>query len=149
MVIYLGADHGGFELKERLKTVLLGHGYEVVDAGALAPVPEDDYPDYGAAVAGQVGAAPDQRRGILICRSGVGMDIVANKFKNIRACLASSADHAYQARRDDDVNVLALAADFISGEEADKIVQTFLATPFSGEARHRRRLDKIFQIENG
>ena len=149
MIIYLGADHRGFELKDRIKNLLREHGYEIIDLSAPQLTPEDDYPDYAAAVARQVGTAPEQRRGILICSSGVGMDIVANKFRNIRAGLALSADHVYQARKDDDVNILVLPADFIKLEDADKIVQAFLATPFAGDARFRRRLEKIYQIENG
>ena len=147
MTIYLGADHGGFALKEKLKQILVGERYDVVDCGAMALVPDDDYPDYAKAVAVAVGKNPGENgdRGILICRSGVGMDIAANKFPGIRAALPMSPDHAYQARHDDDANVLVLAADFINEATAQKIVKTFLSTPFAKEERFRRRLEKIAQ----
>jgi len=148
MVIYFGADHRGFKLKENLKSFLRNQGYEVADLGAASLEEGDDYPDFAAAVAGKVSAEPERDRGILICDSGVGMDIVANKFLGVRAALAVSADQIYGARHDDNVNILCLAADFISEEDAQKIVGVFVSTPFSGEERYKRRLNKISQIEN-
>ncbi len=148
MTIYLGADHGGFALKERLKAALKTEAYDVVDLGAAAPTIDDDYPDYAAPVARKVAEAPDAARGIVICRSGFGVDIVANKFPGVRAGLAMSPDHAYQGRHDDDVNVLALAADFIDEVAAVKTAKVFLTTPFAKEEKYSRRLSKISQIEN-
>lgn len=147
MTIYLGADHRGFNLKECLKPVLKNDGYDVVDAGALAMVADDDYPDYASAVAKQVAAAPDAARGIVICGSGFGVDIVANKFDGVRAALAMSPDQAYAGRHDDDANVLALAADFLDEPAAQKIVKVFLATPFAREEKYLRRIQKIGKIE--
>jgi ribose 5-phosphate isomerase B len=149
MTIYLGADHRGFALKEKLKQMLAGEGYDIVDCGAAALVPDDDYPDYARAVAEMVGKGlgDGNDRGILICGSGFGMDIAANKFRAVRAVLPMSPDHAYQARHDDDANVLALAADFTDEAMAEKIVKTFLSTPFAKEERYRRRLEKIAKSE--
>jgi ribose 5-phosphate isomerase B len=149
MTIYLGADHGGFALKEKIKAELAGEGYEIVDSGAAARVEDDDYPDFGIPVAQKVSQAPDNARGILICRSGFGMDIVANKFRGVRAMLPMSPDHAYQGRHDDNVNVLCFAADFVSEETALNIVKVFISTPFAKDERYARRLQKITDIEEG
>ncbi len=150
MTIYLGADHRGFALKEKLKQMLVDEAYDVVDCGATAYMPDDDYPDFAAAVAEAVGKNPGDQgdRGILMCGSGFGVDIVANKFSGIRAVLPMSPDHAYQARHDDDANVLALAANFIDEATAQKIVKIFLSTPFAHEERYRRRIDKISRLES-
>ncbi|MGC9599362.1 MAG: RpiB/LacA/LacB family sugar-phosphate isomerase [Minisyncoccia bacterium] len=147
MTIYIGTDHGGFNLKERLKAVLVDEAYVVTDCGAVTIVPDDDYPDYALAVAKKVSEDPTQRRGIVICRSGFGVDIAANKVDGIRAGLAISPDHAYQGRHDDDINVLALAADFVDEETAMKIVKVFLTTPFAKEEKYARRLEKVRAIE--
>ena len=147
MIIYIGADHGGFALKEQLKTVLSGDGYEVVDMGAAALTPDDDYPDYAKLVAAKVSEAPSSARGILICRSGAGVDIVANKFLDVRSALAISTDQVYQARHDDDVNVLSIAVDFTDPEAVLKMIKIFLSTPFATEVKYTRRLQKISVIE--
>lgn len=150
MIISLGADHRGFPLKERIKAFLKDQGYTVNDLGAAALVPDDDYPRYAAAVASEVSKDPVGTRGIVICGSGFGVAIAANKFTGVRAALAMSPDHVYQGRHDDDVNVLALAADFVSEEEAFKIVRTFLATAFDDkDERYARRLREIGAIEAG
>ena len=147
MIIYLGADHRGFKIKEYLKKFLLDKGYQVADLGASQYAEGDDYPDFAAAVARKVAADLGAGRGIVICGSGFGVDIVANKFEGIRSALASSADQVYHARHDDDANVLSLAANFLDETEAAKIVQVFLLTPFSPEPRYQRRLEKISEIE--
>ncbi len=147
MTIYIGADHRGFNLKERLKQLLKDEAYDVVDAGAASFVPDDDYPDYAGAVAKKVSEAPLDARGIVLCGSGFGADIVANKFPGVRSALAMSPDHAYQARHDDDANVLALAADFIDEAAAVKTVKVFLTTPFAKDGKYARRLEKINGIE--
>src|SRR3989344_4624926 len=149
MIIYIGSDHGGFKLKEMLKGWLVEKAYEVADMGPAQYVEGDDYPDVAAAVARKVSQSePGQARGILICRSGAGVDIVANKFRGVRSFLAISPDHAYQVRHDDDVNVLCIASDFIEEATVPKIVQIFLSTPFAKEERYTRRLNKISDIEN-
>jgi ribose 5-phosphate isomerase B len=147
MTIYTGADHGGFALKEKIKAALRGEGYEVIDMGAEKPIEDDDYPDYASAVARKVQSDPLNARGIVICRSGFGVDIVANKYDGVRAALATSPEHAYQGRHDDDVNVLALAADFIDEAVALKAAKVFLITPFAKEDKYSRRLEKIGKIE--
>ena len=149
MIIYLGADHRGFKLKETLKEFLLSvsGGYEVVDLGAVSYEEGDDYPDFAAAVAEKI-SAQLENKGILICGSGVGMDIVANKFTGVRSATALSIDQVYSARHDDDVNILTLAADFLDGDNIEKIVAIFVATPFAEEERYKRRLDKISKIES-
>jgi ribose 5-phosphate isomerase B len=149
MNIYIGDDHGGFNLKGQLETELKNDGYTVIDVGDEKLVAEDDYTDFARAVATQVAQDSAGRRGIVICRSGFGVDIAANKVKGIRAALAMSPDHIYQGRHDDDVNVLALAADFITPEDASKMVKVFLTTPFAKEERYTRRIKKIAEIEEG
>ena len=148
MLIYIGADHRGFNLKERIKVFLHDRGYEYFDVGNAKRDENDDYPDFAVAAAEKVAAEPQRDRGILICGSGVGTDVVANKFGDIRSALAISADQIFDARHDDDANVLCLAADFLTEEDAFKIVRIFLETPFAGDAKYKRRLEKISQIEN-
>ncbi|MEX2033059.1 MAG: RpiB/LacA/LacB family sugar-phosphate isomerase [Candidatus Colwellbacteria bacterium] len=147
MIIYIGADHRGFKLKETLKQFLQESGYTVSDLGNTQYFEGDDYPDFAKLVAQKVSADPQNSRGILICGSGVGVDIVANKFPNIRSALGFSPDQVVEARSDDDVNVLALAADFLEEDEAKKIVSVWLQTPFDGDLRDKRRIEKIRQID--
>ncbi len=147
MVIYLAADHKGFQLKEYIRKLVSSMGYQVVDLGSQSYQEGDDYPDYAKKVAEKVSLGYENSRGILICGSGVGMDVVANKYKNVRSGLIATSDQAYDARNDDDINVLSLAADYLSKDEAKKIVVTWLETPFSEEEKYRRRLNKIYQIE--
>jgi len=148
VVIYFGADHRGFNLKETLKGLLQSEGHQVVDMGNSSYDPSDDYPDFGAAVAGKVSGDPAGSRGVLICGSGVGMDVVANKFPRVRAALGVSLDQVSSARHDDDVNVLVIPADFVAEADAKKMAQVFLATPFAGDERYRRRIAKISKMEN-
>jgi ribose 5-phosphate isomerase B len=148
MVIYIGADHRGFALKEQLKDALKNDAYEVVDMGAPALAPTDDYPDYAKLVAQKVSEVPSSARGILICGSGAGVDVVANKFLDVRSVLGISTDHVYQARHDDDVNVLSIASDFIEPDTALKMVKIFLSTPLAADEKYARRLQKISEIES-
>lgn len=148
MLIYIGADHRGFELKESLKNFLEKKGYEVVDVGAEKFDENDDYPDFARLVGMAINQDPISRKGILICGSGVGVDIVANKFKRVRSSLIFNPDQAFMARNDDDANILSLSADFLNEEDAKKILGTWLATGFSGKEQHRRRIEKIGGIEN-
>ncbi len=147
MIIYFGADHRGFELKNHLQEYLRNQGYQTADLGATQLNPADDYPGYASAVAKKISLDPEQSRGVLLCGSGAGVDIVANKFPNVRSALAISPDQVYAARKDDNVNVLSIAADFTKAGDAEKILQIFMATVFSGEAKYRRRLEQISQIE--
>lgn len=148
MVIYLGADHRGFELKEHLCKYLKDRGYEVMDLGNSVLDKDDDYPDYAAAVAKRISAESDRSRGVLVCGSGAGMDIAANKVRRIRSVLGFSANQVFDARKEDDANILVIAADFMKFEEAEKLLQTFLSTKYEGADRQIRRIQKISQLEN-
>lgn len=147
MIIYIGADHRGFKLKGTLTRFLEESGYTVGDLGNAQYAEGDDYPDFAKLVAQKVGADALNSRGIVICGSGAGVDIVANKFPNVRSALGFNPDQVMEARSADDVNVLALAADFLEEDAAKKIVSVWLQTPFSGEERHKRRIEKIRQID--
>lgn len=147
-MIYIGSDHRGFQLKESLKKYLAELGETVEDVGNTALDPEDDYPDFAAAVARKVAEAPEKNRGILLCGSGIGVDIVANKFKGVQSGLCLTPEMAEMGRNDDDINVLALAADFTDQETAKAIVRVFLETLFSGEEKHKRRVEKIAATES-
>ena len=147
MLIYIGADHRGFNLKEKLKQFLLNKGYAVFDKGNDHYDENDDYPDFASLMAQEVAKESDNRRGILICGSGVGIDVAANKFKGIRSALVNNSDQAFLSRNDADANILCLAADFLDEDEAKKILTVWLQTPFSGEERHKRRIRKIGEIE--
>jgi ribose 5-phosphate isomerase B len=145
MKIYIGADHRGFALKEQVKSWLGAHA-EVVDVGASEKVDGDDYVEYAASVATHVAADADSR-GIVICGSGVGVDMVANKTPGIRSGLGFAHDQVMAARKDDNINVLAIAADYTLPEEVKQIVTTFLKTPFSGAERHERRLERVQALD--
>lgn len=148
MVIYFGADHRGFELKERLKGFVKTLGYEVFDVGAPAIVPDDDYPDYAKRVADQVAPDPAVARGILLCGGGTGMAVAADKVRGIRSVLGVSPDQVFAARHDDDVNILSISTNFTTPEAAEQMAKIFLLTPFGGDERYKRRIDKITAIEN-
>lgn len=146
MVIYIGADHRGFTLKEGLISYLKEVGYEVVDCGNTEHNDQDDYVDFASAVARHISKDPTQR-GIVLCGSGVGVSIVANKFPHVRCSLCFSSDQAIAARHDDDANVIAIPADFILGDVAKKIIATWLQTEFNGGDAYMRRVQKIGEIE--
>lgn len=146
-MIYLGADHGGYLLKEEIKKLLRDLAYDHEDLGAERLDPADDYPDFAAKVAERVSQNPETHRGILFCRSGVGMAIVANKFKGVRSAQVFTEEMAKKSREDDNANVLSLAADYLEPDEAKKIVKIWLETSFSGGERHKRRLGKIEELD--
>jgi len=137
----LGADHGGFELKEALKQHLLARGLTVADFGAKSNNPTDDYPDFASPV-GQAVAAGQAGLGLLVCTTGVGMCISANKFSGVRAAIASDEQDATQMRRHNDVNVLCLSGKKTPVEGAKKILDAFIAGKFEG-GRHERRVEKM------
>ncbi len=147
-MIYLGSDHGGFALKQELAGFLHSQNLAYEDMGALELTHGDDYFDYAAPVAQKVGEDPENNLGILICRSGQGVNIVANKFKGVRAAVVWNSKEAMASRTDDLVNVLSLPADYISSEEAKQIVKDWLGTPMGTEERHVRRVEKINDLEN-
>lgn len=141
MMVFIGADHRGFELKEKLKSYLGDLGYQVEDKGNKEQDNNDDYPDFGILVGEKV--VENGGMGIVICGSGVGISIAANKLKGVRCALVWRADVAKQAREHLDANVLAIPSDFVNFEEACVLVKTFLETKFSGEERHIRRIKKL------
>ena len=144
MRIALASDHAGVELKARIRQALDSRGITVHDLG---PATEEsvDYPDYAAPVARSV-AAGDFDRGILICGSGIGMSIAANKVAGIRAARVNDANDARLAREHNDANVLTLGARMVSAERAIAAVEAFVTTPFS-DGRHQRRVDKITELD--
>lgn len=142
MTIYIGADHRGFALKEYIKKYLSVEGRAVVDCGNGEHDDSDDYPDFARAVAERV-ANEAGAKGIIICGSGNGVAIAANKTRGIRAAVAMTEAQARAARSDEDANVIAIAADYTEHDEAREIIEAFLSTPFLGEERHMRRIGKI------
>ena len=145
--IYLGSDHAGFLLKEKIKDFLKSSGYIYEDIGPQEYVAGDDYPDYAVLVANQVSAT--KSLGILICSSGVGMCITANKVRGIRAVNAYNTKIAQKSREHNDTNILCLGQDYIDANKAIEIVKTWLLTDASFEEKHRRRVVKISGAENG
>ena len=143
--VAIGADHGGFMLKSEL-VKQLSEKYDTLDLGAQTFNTDDDYPDFAEAVALAVVSGQAQR-GILICGSGVGACVAANKLPGIRACLCHDIYSARQGVEHDDMNVLCLGARVIGIELARELVTTFLDARFSGEERHQRRLQKVLDIE--
>ncbi len=145
-MIYLGADHRGFELKEKLKDFFDELGYDYEDMGAFSNDPSDDYPEFATKVAEHLLHTED--RGIVICGSGVGVDEVANKVPGVRCGLAMNKEQIRAARHDDDINCLALAADFTNEDQAKEIVKIFLDTDFAEEDRYKRRIQEISDLED-
>jgi ribose 5-phosphate isomerase B len=143
-MIAIGSDHGGVDLKEFLVGFLRARGMEVRDFGTQGSA-SVDYPDFGRAVSVQVSRG-DAERGILICTSGIGMSILANKFPGIRAALVQDVDAARTSREHNDANVLVLSGARTGMSLAQQIVETWLKTSFAG-GRHQRRIDKIAQVE--
>lgn len=146
MKIGLAADHGGYELKEQLANRLAAAGHELVDFGAHALEPDDDYPDFVIPLARAV-AAGEVERGVAVCGSGVGACITANKVAGARAALITEAFSARQGVEDDDMNLICLGGRVVSPELAWELTQAFLAAGFIGGQRHRRRLDKVIELE--
>src|SRR5690348_11442721 len=145
MRITIGSDHAGFELKKVLIGSLEAQGHQVRDVGTNSEAPVD-YPDYAEAVALSV-LHGDSERGILICGSGVGASVAANKIPGVRAGLAHDCYSAHQGVEHDDVNVLVLGSRVIGPELAKDLCITFINARFTNEERHRRRLEKIHSIE--
>ena len=145
MKIYLGADHRGYELKNALYEHLVHQSYEVEDLGAKTLDKEDDYPRYAYDVAVKV-LGGDDDLGILVCGSGQGMSIAANRVNGVRATLAWNDESAVAARRDDNSNVLVLPASFISEDEAFGAVENWLKTGFSKDPKYQRRLDELEEL---
>jgi len=145
--VALGTDHAGFALKDTVVEAIRRGGHEIVDCGAASLVPGDDYPDYAAAVARAI-ADGRAERGVLLCGSGVGASVAANKFDGIRAALCHDTFSARQGVEDDSMNVLCLGARVVGPSLCAELVSTFLAARFSGAERHERRLRKVIAFEH-
>ena len=146
MKIVIASDHGGFDFKNRLVAYLSEKGYETNDVGANEYQDDDDYPDFASAVMKEV-SKDSSSLGIVLCKNGVGVSVVANKFRGIRAALSFSKKHAESARKDDNANVLAIPSDYVDYSELMEIADAFLETSFSGAERHQRRLEKVAKVE--
>ena len=142
MIVAVGTDHGGFALKTAVIETIRADGHEVVDVGAFELAPGDDYPDFAARVAE---AVRERRvdRGVLICGSGVGASVAANKFVGVRCALCHDTFSAHQGVEDDSMNVIALGARVVGPSLAAELVTAFLRAEFSGAERHKRRLEKV------
>jgi len=145
--IGIASDHAGYQLKEKLKSMLRESAYEVIDFGDSKLDPDDDYPDFVVPLARAVSRA-EVERGIAVCGSGVGACIAANKVAGARACMVHEEFSARQGVEDDDMNVLCLGSRVIEQAFAWKLVTIFLASRFSGAERHERRLAKVAALEN-
>jgi ribose 5-phosphate isomerase B len=143
MKIILGADHGGWQMKEEVKGWLVG---EVKDVGAVEETQGDDYVDFAVLAAGEL-EKDENARGVLFCKNGFGMVIVANRFAGVRCGLAFDKRAVEKGRSDDDINCLAIPSEYVSLEEVKEMIDVFLKTKFSGEERYKRRLDKLKQIK--
>ncbi len=144
MRVSIGSDHAGFELKEKLRGLLIRLGQDVRDEGTFGPA-SVDYPDAAGAVARRVQSG-EADRGILVCGTGIGMSIAANKFRGIRAAVCHDLETATLSREHNDANVLALSGRSTDPDLAFKMVEVWLKTDFLGD-RHKRRVDKIREIE--
>lgn len=147
MKIYIGSDHKGFYLRKSLLLYLQKAGYDVQDDGDDILNPDDDYPVFATKVAHNIQLSDDpDPRGILICGSGQGMCMAANRFRGIRALLGYDRQSVKSARYDDDANILCLPADTLKKDKANVLVETFLNTPFSHIGRHQRRIKELDEI---
>ena len=146
-MIYIGADHRGFELKEKLKKHLVDEGFEITDLGNDHLDPQDDYVIFAHKVAEAVSNGTGNDRGVILCGSGAGVDMVANKVDGIRSALVFDLPRAIQAREHEDANVISLPSDTLDEEKAFEITKAFLTTEFKGEDRHKRRLEEMEKVE--
>ena len=145
-MIYIGADHRGFDLKQKIKQNLLDKGLQVIDLGNDHLDENDDYVFFAHKVA-QATSEDESNKGILLCGSGAGVDIVANKVDGIRSALVFDIKRAIQAREHEDANVISLPADTLDFDSALEIVNAFLETEFSNQDRHKRRLEELSEVE--
>lgn len=146
MKIYIGADHNGFEYKRQISDFLQRSGHEVVDCGGIQDA-TDDFPIFAGKVSHSIlSDADDTARGILICGSGQGMVMAANRVKGIRASLCWNLDEARSARNDDDSNVLCLSSKQVDLQHTQSIINTFLQTPFAGAERYARRIKQLDEL---
>jgi ribose 5-phosphate isomerase B len=147
MKIGLASDHGGFELKEILKKFLKEQSYEILDYGSLVYNSKDDYPDFSENIAKGI-MNGEIEKGILICGSGVGACVAANKFKGVRAAICHDTYSAHQGVEHDNMNIICLGARIVGYELAKDLVAAFLKAKFFNDERFKRRLDKVIEFEN-
>lgn len=146
MKIYIGSDHRGYKLKEVIFQWLVDQNYSVQDLGAYELNPDDDYTEFAKNVAVKI-QEDETARGILFCGSGIGVDIVANKFDGVRSSIGINPEQVKTGRTDDDMNVLVIAADYIKENEAKEMITAFLKTDYEALVRRKRRLEEIEKIE--
>jgi len=146
MKIGIAADHGGFALKEEVKSWLTSLGYDIKDFGAYSRNESDDYPDFVVPLAKAV-AAGELERGVAICGSGVGASIAANKIQGVRAALIFDSFSAHQGVEDDDMNILCLGGRVVGNKMAEELITAYLNAHFIGGERHKRRLEKVRRLE--
>lgn len=147
MKVYIGADHRGYDFKSRIAEILRGQGHEVIDLGSYNSDESCDYPRIADKVAREV-AAKRNGRGVLVCMSGIGQAIAANKVPGAYAALCHNVESAELSRRHNNANILVLGAKFVNTEDLSKILETWIKTPFEG-GRHRRRIHQIQKMEKG
>lgn len=145
-IIFIGADHRGYYLKEKIAKWLFDWDYKYFDVGAESLDLNDDYTKYASEVASLV-AKTKSSKGVIVCGSGVGVEITANKFDGVRAAIGKTPKQVEAGRKEDNMNVLVLAAEFTYEDEAREMLKAFLQTKFSGKKRYRRRLSDISRIE--
>jgi len=147
MQVFVGADHNGYEYKRQITDFLTRSGHEVIDEGDVSRDPQDDFPQFaGRAVNALLDSKDPDAKCILICGSGQGMCMAANRFKGIRASLCWNVSEARAARNDDDSNVLCLSSRYTNLKDAEAIIMTWLATPFAGAERFKRRITELDQL---
>lgn len=147
MKLYIGADHNGFGFKQEIVDFLQRSGYEVMDEGNERLDQQDDFPQFaGRVVSAMLGSGDEDPRGILVCGSGQGMCIAANRYKGIRASLVWDLQEARMSRNDDNCNVICLPARLMTAKEAESIISTWLITPFADAPRFKRRIQELDQL---
>ncbi len=146
MTIFIGADHRGYQLKDKITTYIQDKNIRVEDLGNYVYDPDDDYPDYSQKVAQAVLQNPKDHLGIVICGSGAGVSIAANRYKGIYSVVGINTQHVTDSRRDDHINVLALAANFTTEEQAQEMVDAYLETHPAHKEKYTRRLKKVDSV---
>ncbi len=143
MIVFIGADHRGFELKDKLEEYLREKNIRIEDMGNYQYDPQDDYPDFAKKVAQAVLQDPENHLGLVVCGSGVGVSIVCNRQKGIRCAVGTNIEQVQHIRSRDHINILAIATDFVDFEQAKQMVDTFLDTEPLQEEKYLRRIKKI------
>ena len=147
MRISVAADHNGYELKNEISEILKRYGHDVIDIGPHSLDPLDDYPDFAKPLAKSVSSG-ETDRGIMVCGSGVGASVAANKVKGVRAAVCHDIYSAHQGVEHDDMNVLCLGSRIVGAEVVQELVSAFISAEYTNEERHARRLNKVIEMEN-